>query len=74
MHGSVQGVTLSLMRALWQNWRKALELTSISPRVADERCAMTLGFRLQSPLLKVVSAEPARAQHPLRPSDPSPES
>ena len=52
--------TLSLILALWQNWRKGLELTSISPRVADDLCAMTLGFRLQPPLLKVVSAEPAQ--------------
>ena len=60
--GRLQFLTLSLILALWQNWRKALELTSISPRVAEDRCAMTLGFRLQSPLLKVVRAEPACAQ------------
>ena len=52
-------LTLSLILALWQNWRKDLELTSISPRVAEDLCAMILGFRLQPPLLKVVNAEPA---------------
>ena len=57
-------LTLSLILALWQNWRNALELTSISPRVAEDRCAMTLGFRLQPPLLKVVNAEPACAHAP----------
>ena len=53
-------LTLSLILALWQNWRKDLELTSISPRVAEDLCAMILGFRLQPPLLNVVKAEPAQ--------------
>ena len=48
------------MWARLRNASYAVGLTSMPPRVADDRCAMTIGFMFTFPLLKVVNAQPAR--------------
>ena len=61
MQHSDQGpqLTLSLSRALWRNSSQCEEFTSISPRVALERCAITLGSKAEVSLLNAVRAFPA---------------